>query len=187
MKALKTFLRIILVIIAVIVVFAIAIICSYVLGTPNTDPNTDSRNIVSGPWVETIGKDIDAELYTVDLNQSGEFKILKGDKQIADGWFKIDEKSHRIKMLMLPDHYTEEYAKYVKFKVLSELSYSNLQFQIKAATIDYRASIIKDKEPTITLLITPQDGSNEGTLILNCKMYDYTLDLYSTEHDLTKD
>lgn len=188
MKVLKGILRVILVIIGVVLVFAVTIVCTYVLNSPNSDVGSDSRKIISGPWKETIGKEIkDGDLYSIDLNQSGEFKIVKGTTQIADGWFKIDEKSHKIKMLMLPDHYTEEFNKYVKFKVLSEMSYSNLKFQIKEATVDRRASIIKDQEPSISFLITPQDGSNQGTLILNCKMYEYTINLYSTEHDLTKD
>ena len=187
MKALKIFLRFFLVVIAVVLVFAITIVCTYVLGTPNTQSGTESRKLVSGPWTETISKDIDADLYKFDFNQSGEFKIVKGKKQIADGWFKIDEKSHKIKMLMLPSHYTEEFAKYVKYKVLSEVSYSNLKFQLKEAEFGQDPQVIKDKEPTVSLLISAVDGSQGNTLVLNCKMYEYTLDLYASEHDLTRD
>lgn len=187
MKALKVFLRVILVVIAVILVFAITIVCTYVLGAPDTQIGTEARKIVSGPWTETISKDIDADLYKFDFNQDGEFKIVKGNKQIADGWFKIDDKSHKIKMLMLPSHYTEEYAKYVKFKVLSEISYSNLKYQLAPAEFGKSPSVIKDQEPTVSLLISAVDGSEGNTLVLNCKMYEYTLDLYVSEHDLTKD
>lgn len=187
MKVLKGFLRFILVVIAVVLVFAIVIVCTYVLGSPDTKLGTDTRKIVSGPWTETISKDIDADLYVFDFAQSGEFKIMKGEEQIADGWFKIDEKTSKIKMLMLPSHYTEEFSKYVKYKVLSEISYSKLQFQLKEAEFGKDPEVIKDKEPTISLLLSAADGSEENTLVLKCKMYEYTLDLYVSEHDLTKD
>ncbi len=188
MKVLKGFLRFILVVVAIVLIFAIVIICTYVLGSPNTDTGTESRNIVSGPWTEVVGDDPKAELYSFDFNQSGEFKIAKGDKQIADGWFKIDEKSRKIKLLMLPSHYTEEFAPYVNYKVLSEVSFSNLKFQIKEAEFGKDPEIIKDKEPTVSFLIR-EAGDKEGsgeTLVMNCKMYEYTLDLYSSEHDLTR-
>jgi hypothetical protein len=187
MKVLKGFLRFLLVVVAVVLVFAIVIVCTYVLGSPDTQLGTESRKIVSGPWTEYANDDPKAELYVFDLNQAGEFKIMKGEKQIADGWFKIDEKSHKIKMLMLPDHYTEEYLKFVKFKVLSEMSYSNLQFQIKEAEFGKNPEVIKDKEPTISYLVSSADGSSADSLVLKCKMYEYTLDLYASEHDLTKE
>jgi hypothetical protein len=189
MKVLKGFLRFILVVVAIVLIFAIVIVCTYVLGSPNTDTGTDSRSIVSGPWTEVVGDNPDAELYKFDFNQSGEFKIVKGTTQIADGWFKIDEKSHKIKLLMLPNHYTEDFAPYVNYKVLSEVSFSNLTFQLKKAEFGKDPEVIKDKEPSVSFLIR-EAGKAEGggeTLVMNCKMYEYTLDLYASEHDLTRD
>lgn len=190
MKVLKGFLRFILVVLAIFLIFAIVIVCTYVLGSPDTSMNTDSRKIVSGPWTQVVSEEGKDALYKFDFNQAGEFKVYKGKDQIADGWFKIDEKSSKIKMLMLPNHYTEEYAKYVNYKVLSEVSYSNLNYILQEAKFGEDPQVIKDKEPTVSFLIRPAgDAKNDSaeSLILNCKMYEYTLDLYVSEHDLTRD
>lgn len=185
MKALKAFGRFLILVLVIVVIFVIAIICSYVLGKPNTNTGTDSRSLVSGPWVQQVSKDKDEVMLTFDFKQSGEFEIIKEEETIADGWFKIDTKGHKIKMLMLPTHYSSEFEPYVKYKVLAEVSYQNLDFELKKNDNNNTYEIEEDNEPEVTFLMRTQESGEAE--VYDCKMFEYTLDLYASEHDLTKD
>ena len=86
---------------------------------------------------------------------------------------------------MKPDDYTEEFAPFVKYKVLSEVSYSNLKYDLPK---DFKSGmeIKKDQEPTVTFLVRSAEEGGES-LVCECEMKEYTLDLYNSERDLTKD
>jgi hypothetical protein len=81
---------------------------------------------------------------------------------------------------MWPNHYTSEFSKYVKFKVLAEISYDQLEFP---TTDD--GDYDEENPPTGTFLLREVEGS--GSTIYECKMREETIDLYASEHDLTKD
>lgn len=187
MKALKTFLRIFLTIFFVALIFLIVIICTYVLSAPDTTSGSESRQIISGPWTEIADKDGSNEnRYKLQFDQGGEFQITYNDKLIAEGWFKLDVKGRKFKLLMLPDKYTEEFAPYVKYKVLAEISYSDL-YNFDLENLDRKQEHFeKGKEPQIKFLIKPAEAGGDSVLI-ECIMKDYTIDLYNSEHDLTKD
>ena len=186
MKALKIFLRIFFTIFFIALIFLIAIICSYVLSSPDTSIGTESRKLVSGPWIQVMNKEHDEDkVYKLMFDQGGNFEIVKGEDMIAHGWYKYDKKGNKFKLLMKPKDYTEEFAPFVKYKVLSEVSYSKLVYNLPK---DIQSNTkIKDKDqPTITFLIAANDDSNSKALVLDCYMPEYTLDLYNSEHDLTK-
>ncbi|MGN0632595.1 MAG: hypothetical protein ACI4JW_01860 [Oscillospiraceae bacterium] len=178
MKALKVFGRIFFTIFFIALIFCICIIMSYTLNQP--DRVGDSRSIITGPWVELAKKDGDI-LYTFIFDQEGNFVVKKDKTQIADGYFKIDEKNHKIKLLMIPGHYTKEFEKYVKVKVLAEISYSELVCNL---TDDKK--IDEDDYPTCTFLLRANDGSGESD-VFECQMTEATIDLYNSDKDLTKD
>lgn len=178
MKALKVIGRIFFTIFFIALIFCICIIMSYTLNQP--DRVGDSRSIITGPWVELTKKDGDTQ-YTFIFDQTGSFTVKKDSKQIADGYFKIDEKNHKIKLLMIPGHYTKEFEKYVKIKVLAEVSYSDL-----VCNLTDKKEINEDDYPTCTFLIRSNDGSGEAD-VFECQMTEATIDLYNSENDLTKD
>ncbi len=187
MKALKIFLRIFFTIFFIALIFLIAIICSYVLSAPDTAIGTDSRKIVSGPWVQVMNKDHDEKkVYKLMFDQGGNFEIAKGDDIIAHGWFKYDDKGSKMKLLMKPKDYTEEFAPYVKYKVLSEVAFSKLEYNLPKE-IESNTKLTKEEQPSITFLIQASEESGADALVLDCTMPEYTLDLYNSEHDLTKD
>lgn len=177
MKALKILLRIFLTIFFIALIFCIVLVCTYVLGQP--DRAGVSRQIITGPWVET-GEDGE---WTLDFNQAGEFTIKKGKTSVADGYFKIDEDANKVKLFMIPGHYTSEFEKYVKFKVFAEVAFSDLEFPEPKNSEE---EIDPDNPPTVTFLIRTNDGSSKSTTI-RCSCPEATIDLYNSEHDLTKD
>ena len=187
MKALKIFLRIFFTIFFIALIFLIAIVCSYVLSSPDTASGTQSRQLVSGPWIQVMNKDHDdSKVYKLMFDQGGNFEIAKGDDIIAHGWFKYDKKGSKLKLLMKPKDYTEEFAPFVKYKVLSEISFSKLEYNLPK-DIESNTKIEKDDQPTVTFLIRPAEEGSGDSLVIDCSMHEYTLDLYNSEHDLTKD
>lgn len=176
MKALKIFARIFFTIFFIVLIFCIVVILSYVLGAP--DRAGVQRQIITGPWVE-LG---DGEMvFTFD--QGGEFTVKDGKTTLADGYFKIDEDSKKIKLFMIPGHYKPEFEKYVKLKVFAEISFNNLEFPEPENSKD---EIDEDNPPTITFLMRTNDGSGDS-FTFNCNCPEATIDLYNSEHDLTKD
>lgn len=187
MKALKTFLRIFLTVFFIALIFLIVVVCTYILGSPDTSSGSDSRKLVSGPWEEIADKDGSTDnRYKLQFDQSGNFQITYNDKEIANGWFKFDAKGKKFKLLMLPDHYTEDFAPYVKYKVLAEIAYSDLD-NFDLGNLDKsKTHFEKSMEPEVKFLIKPAEPGGESVLI-ECIMKEYTIDLYNSEHDLTKD
>ena len=184
MKVVKGILKFLLTIIVICLLAAIALVLSYTLSSPNTATGHSSRDVVSGPWDQLRATEKKEDLYTFSFEQTGEFSILKGKTTIADGYFKIDEKSQKIKLFMMPGHYTKDYEKYVKYKVFSEVSYSNLHLET-TKEFNSKAELIEDNLPTCSFLIRTQDGTNK-TDVFDCEMHEYTLDLYAADRSLAK-
>ncbi|MCR5141342.1 MAG: hypothetical protein K6C68_02255 [Ruminococcus sp.] len=182
MKVVKAFFKFILTVVVICLLAAIALVLSYTLSNPNTAPEHSSRSIVSGPWDQLKATESDDELMTFTFGQTGEFTIKKGKDVIADGYFKINEDSSKIKLFMMPGHYTSDFEKYVKFKVFGEVSFSNLQLETEHE-FNEKAHLIEDNLPTCSFLIRTQDGS-EQTDVFDCEMHEYTLDVYSSERSL---
>jgi hypothetical protein len=173
MKALKVLARIFFTVLFIVLIACIIVILTYTLNQP--DRTGVSRQIITGPWIE-VG---DGEM-TFTFDQEGNFTVTDGSSTIADGYFKLDTDSQKIKLFMIPGHYTNAFSKYVKYKVLAEISYDNLEFpELDDDEID------PDNPPTVTFLIRANDGTESG--IYDCKMVESTIDLYNSEHDLTKD
>ncbi len=184
MKVVKGFFKFLLTIIVICVLAAIALVLSYTLSSPNTSPGHSSRDVVSGPWEQLKATEKDSELFVFTFAQSGEFTIKKGKDIIADGYFKINEDSSKIKLFMMPGHYTSDFEKYVKFKVFGEVSYSNLQLKTEHG-FNEEAHLIENELPTCSFLLRTQDGTDK-TDVFDCEMHEYTLDVYSAEHNLAK-
>ncbi len=181
MKALKVIGRILLTVIFIVLIFCIVVVCTYTLGTPKIDKGSDSRSIITGPWESLSVKGEDTYKFT--FTQGGEFVVEINGEQAADGYFKIQEGSTgsgKLKLFMLPGHHTAAFEKYVKYKVLGEISYSGLKCELsKEDKID------KENPPQSTFLLKAQDGASENVSV-KCEMNEVTIDLYSSEHDLTK-
>jgi hypothetical protein len=176
MKALKIFGRIFFTVFFIFLIFCIVIVLSYTLVEPSR--TGEARTIITGPWA-----DITDEKTVFTFKQDGKFTIEIDGTQVADGYFKVDEDSSKIKMLMWPNHYTSAFSKYVKFKVLAEISYDKLEYP---KTDDMETDEInEDDPPTVTYLLREVDGTD--SVIYECKMTESTIDLYASENDLTKD
>jgi hypothetical protein len=180
MKALKIFARIFFTLFFIALIFCIVVVLTYTLGQP--DRTGVSRQIITGPWHEIVSEDESGDAMTFAFGQDGEFTITKGGTSIADGYFKIDEDGKKIKLFMIPGHYTSEFAPYVKLKVFAEVSFSKLVFPEPENSSD---EIDVDNPPTITFLIRKNDGTNESNTF-DCKCPEATIDLYNSENDLTK-
>ncbi len=184
MKVLKGFLRFFLTVFFIVLLFLIVLVCTYVLGSPDTASGSESRKLISGPWTEVPDKEgKNEDRYKIYFDQGGNFQITYNDKLIADGWFKHDLNSKKFKLLMLPDHYTEEFVPYVKYYCLAEITYSELNFDLETLDRDGE-HFKKGEEPSCKFLIK-NAGVGENVLV-ECIMKDYTIDLYNSERDLTK-
>lgn len=182
MKVVKGFFKFLLTIIVICVLAAIALVLSYTLSSPSTALGHSSRDIVSGPWEQLKATEKDSELMKFTFTQGGEFTIEKGGDIIADGYFKVNEDSSKIKLFMMPGHYTGAFEKYVKFKVFGEVSYSNLQLEI-TKDFNSKAQLVEDNLPTCSFLLRTQNGSDD-TDVFDCVMHEYTLDLYESDRSL---
>ena len=181
MKALKIFARIFFTMFFIVLIFVIVLILSYTLSSPDTTIGSDSRNLITGPWTEIVSSEDEDNAMKFYFSQDGTFQIVQGDDEIASGYFKIDKDSSKIKLLMLPfvNNYTDDFSKYVKYKVLAEISFSELE-----VTLDDDDEIIEGEEPTVSFLIRTNDGTDEAN-VYECQMNEVTVDLYGSEYDLT--
>lgn len=182
MKALKVIGRILLTIIFIVLIFCIVVVCTYTLGSPKIDKGSDSRSIITGPWESQSVEGEDT--YKFVFSQSGEFVVEINGEQAADGYFKIQEGSTgsgKLKLFMLPGHHTAAFDKYVKYKVLGEISYSGLSCRLTE-----NDEIDKDNPPQSSFMLKAQDGVSKNVTV-KCEMSEVTIDLFSSDHDLTKD
>jgi hypothetical protein len=108
----------------VIIVICGVFVCSYVFNEPKHDKGTDSRQLILGYWTD---EDDDMRFY---FDQTGEFKIVQAsdeDHVYAQGWFKVNEKAGKIKLMLNPKYDRDEsYDMGEKLKLFSEITYRNL-------------------------------------------------------------
>ncbi|ADU23337.1 hypothetical protein [Ruminococcus albus] len=120
-KAVSGILGVLFVIIVVCGVF----VCTYIFNEPNHDKGTDSRQLVLGYWTD---EDDDIRFY---FDKSGEFKIVKlsdEDHIYAEGWFKVNEKAGKIKLMLNPRGERDtSYDLGEKLKLFSEITYRDLK------------------------------------------------------------
>ena len=182
MKALKIIGRILLTIFFIVLIFCIVVVCTYTLGAPDMTKGTDSRALITGPWksVSVEGEDV----YELTFDQTGKFTVKLNKTQIADGFFKIKESGSgkgKIKLFMLPGHYTSEYNKFVKYKVLSEISYSALSFSLTDSD-----EIDEENVPNAIFMLKGGESAADNHSV-ECELTAVTIDLYNSDKDLTKD
>ncbi|MBR1764067.1 MAG: hypothetical protein IJ746_01600 [Ruminococcus sp.] len=153
------------------IIFIILVICAIVVGTytlssPKTDVGSDSRLLITGAWTDDVNDKM------LEFYEDGTFKyswIVK-DETIADGYFKIDEKGHKIKLFILPGHSNEDFKENLKLYFFAEITYKDL--------LDPTKDDENSKElPSCTFFIKKPDNSSGE--MLTCVMPEKTLDLYS--------
>ncbi len=109
----------------VLIVICGVFVCSYVFNEPKHDKGTESRQLVLGYWTD---EDDDMRFY---FDQSGEFRIVKAsdeDHIYAEGWFKVNEKAGKIKLMLNPKGERDtSYDMGEKLKLFSEITYRNLE------------------------------------------------------------
>lgn len=108
----------------VLIVICGVFVCSYVFNEPSHDRGTDSRQLILGYWTD---EDDDMRFY---FEQTGEFRIVKlsdEDHIYAQGWFKVNEKTKKIKLMLNPRAERDEsYDIGEKLKLFSEITYKQL-------------------------------------------------------------
>lgn len=160
----KKIVQFLLLLIFIVFVICAIVVGSYMLSKPATDG--DSRTIINGAWID---EDKDTKL---EFGEDGSFKISenKSGDTIADGYFKIDEDSKKIKMFILPGHYEPSFEKSVNMKFFAQISYSELK---DPASKEDATEAEKQEPATVIYLV------NNSNVIYNCEMPEKTLDLYS--------
>lgn len=122
-KAVKKIISTILGIIFIVIVVVGVIICTYTFSTPSKEG--DSREIILGDWIDY------KQNVMFRFSDTGDFTMLKykdekeGDT-IAKGYFKIDEDSKKIKILVVPKDRDDSYDIGLKYKFFTTISYSDL-------------------------------------------------------------
>lgn len=159
---LKKIVQFFLVLIFIAFVVCAVIVGSYMLNQPAHDG--DTRLLITGAWIDE-DKDVKVEFF-----EDGKFKLSenKSGDTIADGYFKVNEDAQKIKLFMLPGHYTSSFEKAVDLKFFAQISYSKLKDPSDGDKENTTAA-----PPSVTFLV------NKSNIIYNCKMPEKTLDLYS--------
>ncbi|MBO5448324.1 MAG: hypothetical protein J5994_03240 [Ruminococcus sp.] len=133
-KFISTLLGIIFVIIVVVVIF----VCTFVFSSPSK--SGDSRQIIRGYWTDD-DKDI-----VMMFDQNGKFTMahiedddpeasLKDEKaQIAKGYFKLNEDTKKIKVLVLPSGRDKSVDLGEKLGFFSTFTFKNLEYDAEDTT-----------------------------------------------------
>ncbi|MBQ8967312.1 hypothetical protein [Ruminococcus sp.] len=120
-KFISGFLGILFVLIVICGVF----VCTYVFNEPSHDKNSDSRKLILGYWTD---EKHDMRFY---FDQSGEFKMVKASDEehiYAQGYFKINESTSKIKVMIMPNKERDEsYDLGEKLGMFAEITYKNLE------------------------------------------------------------
>ncbi len=129
-KVISAILGIIFVVFIVCAIF----VCTYVFSSPSKDTNSDSRQIIRGYWT-------DEENETVFMfDQNGKFTMahlenddpaasLKSESAlIAKGYFKIDEDSKKIKVLVMPNGRDKSVDLGEQLYFFTTFTYRNLEY-----------------------------------------------------------
>lgn len=118
-KVISTFFAILFVVIVVVGIF----VGTYVFTKPEHERGTDSRSLLLGYW---SNKEDDLRFY---FTQEGEFKITKEsdpDHVYARGYFKVNEESDKIKMLVLPKDRDKDLDLGEQLHFFTTITYKNL-------------------------------------------------------------
>ena len=122
-KVISTILGFLFVIIVICAVF----IGTYVFSKPSHVADTDSRELILGYWTD---EDQDMRFY---FDQSGEFTICKASDEshiFAEGYFKVNEKSGKIKLLIMPNKERDESFDFgAKLNTFATITYRGLQVE----------------------------------------------------------
>ncbi|MBR6046301.1 MAG: hypothetical protein IKP47_11770 [Ruminococcus sp.] len=166
----KRILQIFLVLLFIVLVVCGIIIGSYVFSSPNTELGSESRLLITGAWEDP---DSDTKL---EFDENGKFKvsILSSDTVEAEGFYRINEDRDLIKLFMFPGQHEESFNDYVRLFCFAQITYSNL----KDNNIDYKKKYELKDAPVCTFLIKKAGSNTEGKIV-NAKMPEKTLDLYS--------
>ncbi|MBR3666322.1 MAG: hypothetical protein IKN66_04085 [Ruminococcus sp.] len=171
----KKILQVFLVLLFIVLVVCGIIIGSYVFSSPDTDADTDSRQLITGPWID---EKADKQL---EFDENGNFKYseYKSGNVIAEGFYRINEDRKVIKLFMFPGNHTEAFDPHVNLLFFAQIGYSDLQ---KLKNEDYytkrdEKNYKPEDAPTCTFLVK-NAGENDG-VVLNMTMPKRTLDLYS--------
>lgn len=119
-KVVSTILGILFVIIVVCGIF----VCTYVFSKPSHVQDTDSRALILGYWTD---EDDDVRM---TFDESGEFTITKEsdlEHIYAQGFFKVNEKTGKIKLMIMPNKERDESFKMgEKLGMFTEITYRSL-------------------------------------------------------------
>lgn len=161
----KKIIQFILLLIFIAFVICAIVVGSYMLNHPATDG--DTRILITGAWV-----DEDKEV-KLEFTEDSKFKITntKNDSVIADGYFKVDEDSTKIKLFMLPGHHDSSFESSVDMKFFAQISYTDLDDPAK--DLETKDEKQNAAPATVTFLV------NKSNNVYNCEMPERTLDLYS--------
>lgn len=169
----KRILQIFLVLLFIVLVVCGIIVGSYVFSSPDTDPDSNSRLLISGAWID---EKADKKL---EFDENGNFKYSenKSGTVIADGYYRINEDRKTIKLFMFPGHHTEAFDAHVNLFFFAQITYSNLKKATNTRKVNNMETYRLADAPTCTFLI--KNSSSEDGVVLNAVMPEMTLDLYS--------
>lgn len=150
----------------IIAIFAI-FICTYIFSQPSK--SGDSRELIFGSWLDEeagirFAMDKTGAFKMTEVNDKG-----KNKHTIAEGWFKIDEDSHRIQILLNPKKIDSSYDLGTKLKYFTTISYKNLELPDK----DDKDVKADDKRASCRFIIENTD------LVYSCERENYGESFYS--------
>lgn len=169
----KKILQIFLLLLFLVLVVCGIVVGSYVFSSPKTDKGSDSRLLITGPWID---EDNDRSLI-FDENGNFSYSENKSGKVIADGYFRVNEDRKLIKLFMFPGHYESEFEEHVNMIFFAQITYSDLKDPSGGDKNKNDAD-----PPTGIFLIKTGDDSGK---VLNMTMPEKTLDLYSKGQHFT--
>lgn len=109
------------------IIFLLLVICgivvaTYVFGSPSKDG--DSRQLIMGNWIDTDNHT------KFTFGEDGDFKMVdtKDDKTLGKGYFKINEDTKEIKILLLPSERSEDINFGINLGFFCTMSYRDLKF-----------------------------------------------------------
>lgn len=180
-KVISTFFAILFVVILVVGIF----VGTYIFTKPGHDKGTDSRSILLGYW---SNKEEDLRFY---FTQEGEFKITKEsdpDHIYAKGYFKINEETDKIKMLVLPKNRDKSLDLGEQLGFFTTITYKNINDQEPDYKIAYQFLSNKQQDE---IMKSPADimfiFTTVGDKVVKCERTRTVTEFYDgKDHDVDK-
>ncbi|MGN0593866.1 MAG: hypothetical protein ACI4I6_01795 [Hominimerdicola sp.] len=121
MKVFKKIMSTFLGLLFVVLIVAGVIVATYAFNQPSRVG--DSRKLIDGIWTD------EEENVTFVFSSDGDFKMYYTDTEasIAQGYFKVDEDAHQVKLLVFPKNRDESVDINYKLKFFTTLSYTLLE------------------------------------------------------------